>query len=98
MIAAAFLGMFGIMAAFSMLLFYLCSLRSFGVPYLSPLAPLILADLKDTLIRAPAWAMLFRPRLIGYIDRQRQNPGQKPGPPAAPNVRRSQRKGGKGNC
>ncbi|MGI6648059.1 MAG: spore germination protein [Bacillota bacterium] len=98
MIAAAFLGMFGVMAAFSMLLFYLCSLRSFGVPYLSPLAPLILADLKDTLIRAPAWAMLFRPRLIGYIDRQRQNPGQKPGPPAAPNVRRSQRKGGKGNC
>ncbi|MDH7480169.1 MAG: spore germination protein, partial [Syntrophomonadaceae bacterium] len=58
MVAAAFLGLFGIMLALSVLTLHLSSLRTFGVPYLSPLAPLTLGDLKDTLVRVPVWMMV----------------------------------------
>ena len=34
--------------------------RSFGVPFLEPLAPIILSDLKDALIRFPWWSMTTR--------------------------------------
>ncbi|MHB1653731.1 MAG: spore germination protein [Desulfitobacteriaceae bacterium] len=61
----ALLGIPGIMIGLMVLLAHLCDLRSFGVPYLSPLAPLSLRDLKDTFIRVPAWAMVARPRLFG---------------------------------
>ncbi|WP_312094972.1 spore germination protein [Niallia sp.] len=43
---------------------YPCSLQSFGVPYLAPFPPIILADLKDSLIRVPLPFMTKRPRLI----------------------------------
>ncbi|MGI6648795.1 MAG: spore germination protein [Bacillota bacterium] len=80
MILAATFGLFGVMLGFTVLGFHLCSLRSFGVPYLSPIAPLSLSDLKDTFIRVPYWMMLLRPRLIGYPALQRQDANQKPGP------------------
>jgi len=79
--AAAFLGLFGVMVALMLMLFYLVSLRSFGIPYMSPIAPASKSDLKDTIVRAPWWAMFTRPRLIGYKDPQRQKFTQKPGPP-----------------
>ncbi|NLI13428.1 spore germination protein [Pelotomaculum propionicicum] len=94
MIAAAFMGLFGVVAGSMLLIFHLCSLRSFGVPYLSPLAPLSMGDLKDTFIRAPAWMMIMRPRLTGYVEPQRQPRGQKPRPPA-PEGNRSLRWGRK---
>lgn len=53
MIAAAFLGMFGVMVGLVLIMFHLCSLNSFGVPFLSPLAPLNLSDLKDAMVRLP---------------------------------------------
>ncbi|MEF2968318.1 spore germination protein [Paenibacillus sp. M1] len=64
MILAASFGLLGIIAGFIALLLHLCSLRSFGIPYMSPFAPLIPSDLKDTLIRVPMWAMFTRPRLM----------------------------------
>lgn len=80
-VAGAFLGLFGVMVALMLLLFHLVSLRSFGVPYMSPIAPASKRDLKDTLVRAPWWAMFTRPRMYGYKDPQRQKFKQKPGPP-----------------
>jgi spore germination protein KA len=80
MFFAASFGLIGVLVGFSILSYHLCSLRSFGVPYLTPLAPVSLSDLKDTLIRAPAWKMRFRPRLIGYTDPQRQNANLIPRP------------------
>jgi len=80
MIAAAFMGLFGMIVGVSIISYHLCSLRSFGVPYLSPLAPLSYGDLKDTLIRAPAWKMNLRPRLVGGLEPQRQHKNLKPGP------------------
>lgn len=75
---AGSLGLFGIMAALLAILIHLCTLRSFGVPSLSPLAPLSLGDLKDTFARFPWWAMFARPRMTGYKEPARQDFFQKP--------------------
>ncbi len=61
---AASFGLFGIIVGIIALVLHLCSLRTFGVPYMSPFGPFILADQKDTLFRLPHWAMFSRPRLI----------------------------------
>lgn len=44
---AGFLGLFGIMIATAGFLTHMVSLRSFGVPYLAPISPMIPEDLKD---------------------------------------------------
>jgi spore germination protein KA len=59
----------------------LVALRSFGVPYLSPLAPLSVQDLKDVFIRAPLWAMDNRPAFLDPKNKRRQSSGQMPHPP-----------------
>ncbi|NMM61732.1 spore germination protein [Clostridium sp. P21] len=67
LIAANILGYMGIILAWIVIIIHLTSLRSFGVPYLSPLAPMNFSDLKDTVVRVPIWAMFIRPRsLIRY--------------------------------
>lgn len=80
-LAAGLLGAYGLMLALLGLLVHLASLRSFGTPFLSPLAPTSRGDLKDVLVRAPLWAMRYRPRLIGWREPQRQGSGQMPTPP-----------------
>ncbi|MCP1144890.1 spore germination protein [Lysinibacillus endophyticus] len=61
MVAAAVLGFFGIAIVLMVIVMHLCKLETFGMPYFSPLAPLKEKDLKDTLIRMPAWKMVTRP-------------------------------------
>lgn len=62
LVSAQVLGLLGISLVTAAGLIHLCSLRSFGVPFMAPLAPLNLSDLKDTIIRAPLWTMLKRPK------------------------------------
>ncbi len=81
MILAASLGLFGVMAGLMGVLIHLCSLRSFGVPYIAPIAPLVKSNLKDFIIRVPRWAMFTRPRFAGYKEPQRQEYMQIPEPP-----------------
>lgn len=78
-IAASF-GLFGITIGLVAIVLHLCSLRSFGVPYLAPFAPFIPDDHKDTIFRLPQWAMFSRPRLISQknIVREQNNPTSKP--------------------
>lgn len=72
---AASFGLFGITLGLIAIVLHLCSLRSFGIPYMSPFAPFILADQKDTLVRLPLWGMFSRPRLISQKNAIReQNP------------------------
>lgn len=54
---AGFMGLFGILCGVFMLVLHLVSLRSFGVPYLSPIGPYIQEDLKDSIFRL-TWPML----------------------------------------
>ena len=71
-ILAGFLGAFGIMIGLLGILIHMVSIRSFGVPYLEPIAPLHIQDLKDVVVRAPWWAMFKRPSSMMLEDRQRQ--------------------------
>lgn len=80
-ILAGFSGLYGIMLGFIVFLTHQISLRSLGAPYMSPLAPSTLSDLKDVVIRAPLWAMRTRPRVLGGKDPNRQKPNLMPTPP-----------------
>ena len=59
---------------------HLCTLRSFGVPYLAPMAPLKGSELKGVLWRSPMWMMDTRPHLTGESNVYRQSQGQAPSP------------------
>ncbi|MDI3257659.1 MAG: spore germination protein [Kyrpidia sp.] len=71
MIIAGVLGLYGIIVALLLLWIHLVSLRSFGVPYLSPIAPLVMPDIRDALIRPPWWWMLRRPKTMEPVDSTR---------------------------
>ena len=83
MALAASFGLYGIAIGLVALILHLCSLRSFGIPYMSPLAPFNVSDQKDTLIVVPIWKMFTRPRLINQTNKVRQQDpaSAKPQPP-----------------
>ncbi|TYR79821.1 spore germination protein [Priestia megaterium] len=64
MILAATFGLFGIILGLILMILHLCSLRSFGIPYMTPMAPFIKQDQKDVLIRRSLKKMNTRPKLI----------------------------------
>ncbi|CAG7655928.1 spore germination protein [Paenibacillus allorhizosphaerae] len=72
---AATFGLFGITVGLVALVLHLCSLRSFGIPYMAPFAPFIVQDQKDSILRLPQWALFSRPRLISQNNmiRERNN-------------------------
>lgn len=65
-------GLYGIVTSFIILTTYLCSVTSFGVPYLAPLAPSIKSDKKDLFIKQPVEHMDTRPTLIVSKNKIRQ--------------------------
>ncbi|TCL76378.1 spore germination protein KA [Hydrogenispora ethanolica] len=80
-IFVTFIGFYGYLFGMIGLLVHLFQIRSFGVPYMTPLNAMNLQDLKDTVLRAPWWYMINRPRFIGALNRIRQgraDPGSKP--------------------
>jgi len=72
------LGLLGLLSGLTFIAIYMCTLRSFGVPYLAPFAPFIGSDLDDAIFRAPWWALFSRPRLLMRENRKRQGRGMKP--------------------
>ncbi|MET1014454.1 MAG: spore germination protein [Paenisporosarcina sp.] len=89
MVSAATFGFYGIILAFIMLIVHLCSLRSFGVPYMSPLAPFIKEEAGDAIFRRPLWAYKNRPQLISGENKISQGENQKPQPPGTRNMTNS---------
>lgn len=77
---AGTLGLYGIVLGFLGTLLHITSLRSFGVPYFSPIAPLSFKGLKDVLISQPIWNRNLRPESTGSNNPVRIPKGQKPGP------------------
>lgn len=75
MIAANTIGFLGIALCSMGFFAYACALKSFGVPYLSPITPLCGKDWKDTFVRMPLWAMLEKPETITrrYIQKNQEN-------------------------
>lgn len=73
MILAAAFGFYGILIVLLITITHLCSLRSFGVPYMSPFAPFIQKDLKDTIFRVPWSRMKTRPLSTSTTNEVRQS-------------------------
>ncbi|NLC52143.1 MAG: spore germination protein [Firmicutes bacterium] len=69
----AIFGLFGIQFGIFLLVVHLCALRSFGIPYLVPAAPLIWRDMKDHILHIWKWGLVSRPRLIGFREPVRQS-------------------------
>jgi len=72
MLLAAGFGLYGVALGVMAILLHLVHLRSFGFPYLEPLAPLKLNEMRDVLIRAPRWQMMVRPQ---FRESYRKNTG-----------------------
>ena len=79
-ILGGFLGLIGVMLALILLIIHLSTIRSFGVPYLSPITTLQKSQFKDTIFRVPLWKMNVRPHFTGEFNEYRQGPNLKPSP------------------
>ncbi|OIK08432.1 spore germination protein [Bacillus sp. MUM 116] len=79
MALAASFGLFGIIVGLIGMVLHMCSLRSFGVPFMAPFGPYIHDDQQDALFRFPRWAMSKRPRLLSQTNITREDtPAPKP--------------------
>ncbi|MEK5163731.1 spore germination protein [Paenibacillus sp. FSL R5-0527] len=80
MALGAFMGLYGILFGIFMIVLHLAGLRSFGMPYMSPLGPYIQSDLKDSVFRFPWPKLTTRPKQTGPVDlkRQGQTGGEEP--------------------
>jgi len=72
LVLSAVMGGVGITVGLLATLVHLASLKSFGYYYLSPIVPFQLRDTKDSVIRAPLWAMHTRPSGLARNDKTRQ--------------------------
>lgn len=79
-LAASVLGLYGVLLSLILMVAHLVSLRSFGVPYLAPVAPFIIEDQGDVFIRFPNWADVRKP---SYLKSKTLNKGKihRPLPP-----------------
>lgn len=71
MIMSGLFGVFGITTSMLFILVHLIRLESFGIPYLSPFAPVINKDIKDTFYRAFLWNMKNRPQFLEVKNKKR---------------------------
>ena len=78
MLLAGMFGLYGIMLFLIVILIHLSSLKSFGVPYMSPLSPLNLKGMKDLFIRAPHHLLRTRPTMFHIQDEIRMREDEKP--------------------
>ncbi|WP_139996518.1 spore germination protein [Paenibacillus paridis] len=63
MVLASFLGLFGILCGALFTIVHFASLRSFGIPFFAPLAPTVISDWKDILMRVPRSKLKTYPRM-----------------------------------
>ncbi len=82
MVLAATLGIYGIMTGALIMALNLFSLRSLGVPFMLPFGPISLEDMKDWVLRLPAWSITKRSKYIVKGNNQKKNENLKPGPPS----------------
>lgn len=68
LLLAATFGLFGMALGLITMVLHLCSLRSFGIPYLYPMGPFNSEDQEDSVIRVNRRNMVTRPNLINKDD------------------------------
>ncbi|MEH7546690.1 spore germination protein [Neobacillus vireti] len=79
---ATMLGFYGMMLGLMFMAIHLCSLRSFGIPYMMPLAPFNITNQQDVFVRFPLWSFKNRPPFISKGNMKRTGDNQKPSPPS----------------
>lgn len=86
MFLGASFGFFGITVGLIALVLHLCSLYSFGVPYMKPFGPFTLADQRDTILRMPPWVETRLPKFMRpKLTSQQNNVDSLPSsPPSSP--------------
>lgn len=67
-------GLLGVVCGLIVLSLMLISMRSFGVPYMAPLAPYIKEHFTETVTRPPMWAVFNRPWFITWRKSTRRKP------------------------
>jgi spore germination protein len=73
MLMASIYGLYGIVLGIIAVLVHLVNIKSFGTPFLSPVAPLYVEDMKDGIfLRLPWKYMKKRPRHLDPSDIIRQ--------------------------
>ncbi|MCM8709510.1 spore germination protein [Clostridium sp. SYSU_GA19001] len=80
LLLSATFGLYGIALGLIVMVLHLCSLRSFGVPYLSPMSPFVIQDQKDSILHFPIHKLWSRPKFISKnnIIRQKDSGPKKP--------------------
>jgi spore germination protein KA len=63
-ILSGIFGLYGVMVGLIVITNHMLSLKSFGVPYMTPLAPGNFQGMKDTIARLPLWLMPKRPSFL----------------------------------
>lgn len=66
------IGLYGIVTSFIILVSYMSSINSYGVPYFAPYAPSLKGDKKDGFIKYDIQDMLKRPVMLGSKNKTRQ--------------------------
>lgn len=67
------LGLFGIVCGLAIMIIHLISIRSFGVPFMYPIAPYDSEGMKDFIMMRPIKEMNYRPRNIANKKQRRRN-------------------------
>lgn len=70
-ILAGMFGLYGVMAGLILITNHLLSLKSFGVPYFSPVIPFNFRGLKDSLFRSQLWHLSRRPEMYHPLNMTR---------------------------
>jgi len=73
LVAAVSLGLVGVASGLFVMTVILCSMKSFGVPYLTPIGPKTIPGL-DVVIRGPVYRQEMRPDELNTLDQRRQPP------------------------
>lgn len=63
-ILAGVFGLYGVVVGVILIFNHMLSLKSFGVPYMSPVSPFNMEGMKDVVIRGPLWWMPKRPGFL----------------------------------
>lgn len=71
LLMSSFFGIIGVVVSLILIIIHLLSLESLGQPYLMPIMPFKLGDLKDTFLRLPAQFMKKRPHIEQPINKDR---------------------------
>ncbi|GIP27035.1 spore germination protein [Paenibacillus sp. J23TS9] len=69
---SSILGMYGMILGLILLLAYMARLRTFGIPYLAPISPIMPKDVLKSILRAPWKLMRNKPTFLDTVDSDHQ--------------------------